>query len=78
MQHESTQTDARTFLQEALVTGTIKGERGVGVYREEIKPFDPRTEISADARHIVKHLWILFVLLPVILGLVVAVIEALK
>jgi hypothetical protein len=31
-------------------------------------PFDPRTEISEDARHIasriVTHLWILFVLLP--------------
>ena len=40
-------------------------------------PFDPRTEISADARHIagriVTHLWILFVLLPVILGLLWAV-----
>jgi hypothetical protein len=35
--------------------------------------FDPRTEISADARHIVKHLWILFVLLPFIFGLLVLV-----
>jgi hypothetical protein len=40
--------------------------------REELQnnPFDPRTEISADARHIaskiVIHLWILFVLLPII------------
>jgi hypothetical protein len=29
------------------------------------KPFDPRTEISADANHIVKHLWIIFVVLPI-------------
>lgn len=33
-------------------------------------PFDPRTEVSADAKHIagriVTHLWILFVLLPFI------------
>jgi len=33
------------------------------------RPFNPRTEISADAKHIasriVTHLWILFVLLPV-------------
>jgi hypothetical protein len=40
-------------------------------------PFDPRAEISADARHIasriVTHLWILFVLLPVVLGLLWAV-----
>jgi len=36
-------------------------------------PFDPRVDISADARHIagriVKHLWIIFVLLPCIFGL---------
>ena len=36
-------------------------------------PFDPRTEISADAEHIasrvVTHLWIIFVLLPFVLGL---------
>jgi hypothetical protein len=44
--------------------------------RERVKqakidnPFDPRTDVSADAkyitREIIKHLWILFVLLPVI------------
>jgi hypothetical protein len=32
-------------------------------------PFNPRTEVSADAKHIagkiVTHLWILFVLLPI-------------
>jgi len=43
-------------------------------------PFDPRTEISADARHIasriVTHLWILFVLLPVIIGLLYALVTA--
>jgi hypothetical protein len=42
-------------------------------------PFDPRTEISADARHIagriVKHLWIIFVLLPVVLGILYAVLK---
>ena len=31
-------------------------------------PFDPRNEVSADARHIsgriVKHLWIIFILIP--------------
>ena len=36
-------------------------------------PFDPRNEVSADAKHIagqiVKHLWIIFVLLPIVLGL---------
>jgi hypothetical protein len=36
-------------------------------------PFDPRTEVSADAKHIagrvVTHLWILFVALPLVLVL---------
>jgi hypothetical protein len=43
-------------------------------------PFDPRTEVSADGKHIagriVAHLWIIFVLLPfiamVVYGLIVA------
>lgn len=37
--------------------------------------FDPRTEVSADAKYItgriVKHLWIIFVLLPFVVGLLV-------
>ena len=41
--------------------------------RRQERPFDPRTEISADAVHIasriVTHLWIIFVALPAILGL---------
>ncbi len=45
-------------------------------------PFDPRTEISADARHIaskiVMHLWILFVLLPVIIGVLLALVGVIK
>jgi hypothetical protein len=36
----------------------------------EHNPFDPRTEVSADARHIAHriamHLWIIFLLLPFI------------
>jgi len=36
-------------------------------------PFDPRTEVSADARHIasriVTHMWIVAVVLPFIIGL---------
>jgi len=48
--------------------------------REELQdnPFDPRTELSADAKHIasriVTHLWILFVALPVVLGLLYGII----
>jgi hypothetical protein len=42
-------------------------------------PFDPRTEVSADARHIagsiVKHLWIIFVVLPFVLAILYAILK---
>lgn len=46
-------------------------------------PFDPRSEVSADAYYIaervsgriVKHLWIIFVLLPVVLGILFALLK---
>jgi hypothetical protein len=45
-------------------------------------PFDARTEISADAIHIasriVKHLWIIFVLLPFVAVVLWAILAALK
>ena len=49
--------------------------------REELQdnPFDPRTEVSADAKHIgsriVTHLWIIFVLLPFVLGVLWALMK---
>jgi hypothetical protein len=42
----------------------------------DANPFDPRTEVSADARKIVAHLWIIFVLLPFVLGLLFAIVYA--
>ena len=50
-------------------------DEGRATKRAELQdnPFDPRTEVSADAAHIagriVKHLWIIFVLLPVVLAI---------
>ena len=45
-------------------------------------PFDPRTEVSADAIHIasriVKHLWIIFVLLPVVAVVLLVIAGAIK
>jgi hypothetical protein len=49
--------------------------------------FDPRSDVSADAKHIasaversgrriVTHLWILFVALPVVLGILYAILMA--
>ena len=42
-------------------------------------PFDSRAEVSADAKHIassiIKHLWIIFVLLPVVLGVLWALMK---
>ena len=57
----------------------------------EDHPFDPRIDISADAYHIakcardvareasrriVKHMWIIFVLLPVVLGILFAILKS--
>jgi hypothetical protein len=38
-------------------------------------PFDPRNEVSADARHVVKHLWIIFVALPFVLALLYVILR---
>jgi hypothetical protein len=62
-----------------------KEEEGLSVRKQglEANPFDFRKEhtadskeVSADARYIVKHLWIIFVLLPFVLGLVYAILNA--
>lgn len=41
-------------------------------------PFDPRHEVSADARHIAKlivtNLWVIFVLIPVVIAICYALI----
>jgi hypothetical protein len=48
----------------------------------ETTPFDPRTEVSADAKHIasriITHLWILFILVPVIIAVLLAVLGVVK
>jgi hypothetical protein len=45
-------------------------------------PFDERNEVSADARyitsHIVQNLWIIFVVIPVIAGLLIFAFNAMK
>jgi hypothetical protein len=45
----------------------------------QVSPFDSRTEISADARHIadkiVMHLWILFVALPIALAILYSILK---
>jgi hypothetical protein len=48
----------------------------------ETIPFDPRTEVSADAKHIasriITHLWILFILVPIIIAVLLAVLGVIK
>jgi hypothetical protein len=52
--------------------------------RQELEavPFDPRTEVSADAKHIasriITHLWILFILVPVIIAILLSVLGVVK
>ena len=36
--------------------------------RGSVRPFDPRTEVSADAKFIVKQLVLWFLVLPIVLG----------
>jgi hypothetical protein len=45
--------------------------------RQELQenPFNPRTEVSADANKIVKHLWIIFVLLPLVLWILYSILH---
>jgi hypothetical protein len=42
----------------------------------EVPAFNPLTDISADAKHITKTLWIIFVLLPAVFGILFAVFAA--
>jgi hypothetical protein len=41
-------------------------------------PFDPRTEVSADARRIIKHLWILLFAIPLIVGVLWALLHDMR
>jgi hypothetical protein len=42
----------------------------------ETPAFNPLTDVSADAKHITKTLWVILVLLPVVLGILFAVFAA--
>jgi hypothetical protein len=59
-----------------------QAERAARREKLQDSPFDPRTEVSADARHIagriVTHLWILFALLPVVAVIMLALVGAIK
>jgi len=73
----------------ALLTERIATQEAVRLERQQRSadkraqlqenPFDPRTEVSADARHvarqIVKNLWIIFVVLPFVLGLLYEILK---
>ena len=44
----------------------------------EEDPFDPRTEVSADARKIVTTLWIIFILAPFVIGVLYVILSSIK
>jgi hypothetical protein len=58
---------------QAAESAALQARRALKRKELEDNPFDPRTEVSADAKHIankvVTHLWILFVALPVVLAI---------
>jgi hypothetical protein len=49
------------------------------VIQDDGRPFNPRTEVSADAKYVarkvVTHLWILFVALPIVLIILVEILK---
>ncbi len=67
-------------LDEAEAARRAEAEAQIGVLQDLRKPFDPRSEVSADAEHIagriIKHLWIIFVLLPVVLGILFVILKS--
>ncbi|MHB8218664.1 MAG: hypothetical protein ACYDDS_21540 [Candidatus Sulfotelmatobacter sp.] len=73
---EQEERKAARVVQEKIRRETVRAEL-------QDNPFDPRSEISADAQHIarevggriVKHLWIIFVALPFVLGLLYAILK---
>lgn len=68
--------EAARAVQEKIRRETVRAEL-------QDNPFDPRHEISADAEHIAKvvggrivaHMWIIFVALPFMLGLLYAILK---
>jgi hypothetical protein len=71
----------RSLCAQALAKRQGKKDEETAKRREELRtnPFDARTEISADARYIakqiVKHLWIIFVALPIVLAVLFEILK---
>ena|ERR1022692_2008935 len=73
---------AARFASRDKYQGTLAAKHATRLKELQDNPFDPRTEISADAIHIasriVKNLWIIFVLLPFIVGLLLVIVGVIK
>ena len=68
---------------DALYSDAAKQEREASVANPDIiLAFDQRTEVSADAKYIagriVKHLWIIFIVMPLIIGILWAILSQMK
>jgi hypothetical protein len=48
----------------------IRKMQSNGSVAQNVMPFDPRTQVSADAKYIVSRLVIWFLIVPVVLGIV--------
>jgi hypothetical protein len=60
---------------EAEIQRRLEEHRKAEAARIAALPFNAKTDVSADARHIVKHLWIIFVLLPFALAVLFMILK---
>jgi tRNA A37 N6-isopentenylltransferase MiaA len=64
---------------QAAELAEVQAQRALKHKEMEENPFDPRSEVSADAKHIANkiaiHLWILFVAFPLMLAILYSVLR---
>ncbi len=68
-------TDAKFAEARAEVANAERTRREKARAELQDNPFDPRTEVSADARRVIKHLWIIFVAFPLVLGILFVILK---
>ncbi len=72
-------TDAQYYAIQAEIQRRVDEHKEAEAAKVAALPFNPKTDVSADAKHVagqvVKHLWIIFVLLPVVLAILYSLLK---